>query len=98
MYMGYIPFTYLIERLIASIQVTSTAVFLLYLADSAGYLGTTVVFIVKNFGDINISWVNMIVNTAYAVGIISLLSIFITFWYFRKQIIKITYSELTGNK
>lgn len=98
MYMGYIPFTYLIERLIASIQVTSTAVFLLYLADSAGYLGTTVVFMVKNFGDINISWVNMIVNTAYAVGIISLLSIFITFWYFRKQIIKITYSELTGNK
>lgn len=55
MYMGYIPFTYLIERLIASIKVTSTAVFLIYLADSAGYLGTTVVFIVKNFGDINIS-------------------------------------------
>lgn len=43
MYMGYIPFTYLIERLIASIKVTSTAVFLIYLADSAGYLGTTVV-------------------------------------------------------
>ena len=28
MYMGYIPFTYLIERLIASLQVASTAVFL----------------------------------------------------------------------
>lgn len=98
MYMGYIPFTYLIERLIASIKVTSTAVFLIYLADSAGYLGTTIVFIVKNFSDINTSWVHMIVNTAYAIGIISLFSIFITFWYFRKQIIKITYSELIEKK
>ena len=40
----------------------------------------------------------MIVNTAYAIGVISLSSIFITFWYFRKQIIKITYSELIKNK
>lgn len=98
LYMGYIPFTYLIERLIASIKVTSTAVFLIYLADSTGYLGTTIVFIVKNFAKVNLSWINMITNTAYFVGVISLLSIFFTFWYFRKQIVKITYSELIKNE
>lgn len=31
LYMGYIPFTYLIERLIASLRVVSTAVFIIYL-------------------------------------------------------------------
>lgn len=97
MYMGYIPFTYLIERLIASIKVTSTAVFLIYLADSAGYIGTTAVFLMRNFAAINISWIHMIVNTAYYVGIISLFCIFFTFWYFRKQIVKITYSDLIEN-
>lgn len=56
MYMGYIPFTYLIERLIASLQVVSTAVFVIYLADSFGYLGTTGVFMIKNFTSFDISW------------------------------------------
>ena len=56
LYMGYIPFTYLIERLIASLRVVSTAVFIIYLADSFGYLGTTGVFMVKNFVSADISW------------------------------------------
>lgn len=30
-------------------------------------------------------------------GIISLFCIFFTFWYFRKQIVKITYSDLIEN-
>ena len=98
MYMGYIPFTYLIERLIASIKVVSTAVFLMYLADSFGYLGTTAVFLVKNFANLEISWVNMLIYTAYVVGFVALVSIVLTFWYFRKQIVKITYSELIENK
>lgn len=46
LYMGYIPFSYLVERLIAALQITSTTVFLLYLADSCGYLGTVAVFLV----------------------------------------------------
>lgn len=64
LYMGYIPFTYLIERLIASLRVVSTAVFIIYLADSFGYLGTTVVFMVKNFVSADISWTVMLMRTA----------------------------------
>ena len=62
--MGYIPFTYLIERLIASLRVVSTAVFIIYLADSFGYLGTTGVFMVKNFVSADISWTVMLMRTA----------------------------------
>lgn len=86
MYMGYIPFTYLIERLIASLRIVSTTVFLIYLADSFGYLGTTAVFITKNFISIDISWTNMLIRTSIVVGVISMTTIFIIYIYFKKQL------------
>lgn len=86
MYMGYIPFTYLIERLIASLRVVSTAVFVIYLADSFGYLGTTGVFLVKNILSFQISWSSMLIYTAFAVGFISFITIIIIYRYFRKQL------------
>lgn len=90
MYMGYIPFTYLIERLIASLQVVSTAVFVMYLADSFGYLGTTTVFLIKNFAELDLSWTEMLVQTAFITGGISLLTIVCVYRYFRKQLNKLT--------
>ncbi len=86
LYMGYIPFTYLVERLIASLKVVSTTVFLIYLADSFGYLGTTVVFLVKNFSNWDISWTSMVVRTSIIVGVISVLTIVLIYRYFRKQL------------
>lgn len=90
LYMGYIPFTYLIERLIASLRVVSTAVFVIYLADSFGYLGTTVVFLTKNITELDISWTNMLVWTAFVVGGISCISIVAIYRYFRKQMNTLT--------
>lgn len=86
LYMGYIPFSYLVERLIAALQITSTTVFLLYLADSCGYLGTVAVFLVKNFSRWDISWGTMVVRTAYVVGVISIISIILIYHYFSKQL------------
>lgn len=86
LYMGYIPFSYLVERLIAALQITSTTVFLLYLADSCGYLGTVAVFLVKNFSRWDISWGTMVVRTAYVVGVISIISIILIYRYFGKQL------------
>lgn len=86
LYMGYIPFTYLVERLIASLKVVSTTVFLIYLADSFGYLGTTVVFLVKNFSHWDVSWTSMVVRTSIIVGAISIFTIFLIYRYFRKQL------------
>lgn len=86
LYMGYIPFTYLVERLIASLKVVSTTVFLIYLADSFGYLGTTVVFLVKNFNHWDVSWTSMVVRTSIIVGVISIFTIILIYRYFRKQL------------
>ena len=90
MYMGYIPFTYLIERLIASLKVVSTAVFILYLADSFGYLGTTVVFLIKNFTSIEASWTTMLIYTAFGSGLISIVTVILIYSYFRKQLNTLT--------
>lgn len=86
MYMGYIPFTYLIERLIASLRIVSTAVFVIYLADSFGYLGTTGVFLMKNLLSFHISWNDMLIYTALIVGCVSMMTIVIIYRYFRQQL------------
>ena len=90
MYMGYIPFTYLLERLIASLKVVSTAVFVIYLADSFGYLGTTIVFLVKNFAHLELSWTSMLTNTAIITGLISLVTIIVVYRYFHHQLNSLT--------
>ena len=90
MYMGYIPFTYLLERLIASLKVVSTAVFVIYLADSFGYLGTTIVFLVKNFAHLELSWTSMLTNTAIIKGLISLVTIIVVYRYFHHQLNSLT--------
>lgn len=86
LYMGYIPFTYLIERLIASLKVISTAIFIIYLADSFGYLGTIGVFMFKNFLSVDTSWTSMLMHTAILSGAISMLSVFAVYIYFKKQL------------
>lgn len=90
MYMGYIPFSFLIERLIASLKITVTAVFILYIADSFGYLGTASVFMIKNFTSVHISWETMLIYTAIISAVISMLAIFGSYKYFKKQLNSIT--------
>lgn len=90
MYMGYIPFTYLIERLIASLQVVSTAIFVIYLADSFGYLGTAGVFMIKNFSSFDISWVTMLIYTACISAVISIMAVLGTYIYFKRQLNNLT--------
>src|SRR5580765_1472663 len=86
LYLGYVPFNcMLFERLIATFRYVSTAGFIIYVADSFGYLGSDVVLLVKNFSNSNISYsdffVKMIVSiSALGAGLTILSSI-----YFRKK-------------
>lgn len=98
MYLGYIPFSFLIDRLIASLKIISTMVFLLYLADSFGYLGTAIVFVIKNFSEFSISWTNMLIYMAYLSGSIAIISIYFIFRYFRKQIVLVINQENTNKE
>lgn len=86
LYMGYTIYTYLIDRLIAALHVTSTAVFFVYLIDSFGYLGTAGVFVFKNFSDLQLSWSATITYVALISSFISLMAVAGSFFYFGREI------------
>jgi len=86
LYMGYVPFNcMLFDRMIASFRYVSNACFLIYVADSFGYLGSDVVLLIKNFSNSTISYsdffVKMIIGvSALGTGLTILSSI-----YFRRK-------------
>lgn len=86
LYMGYVPFNcMLFERLIASFKYVSNAGFLIYLADSFGYLGSDAVLITKNFTNISVSWSDFFVRMIFLFSGIGLLLITISAFYFRNK-------------
>ena len=57
LYMGYIPYNAIFfERMIATFRYKSNVGFLIYVADSIGYLGSVSVLFYKQFGTSHISW------------------------------------------
>jgi hypothetical protein len=63
LYIGYVPFNcMLFERLIASFRYVSNAGFIIYVADSFGYLGSTGILFVKNFTSVDLSWTSFFIR------------------------------------
>jgi MFS family permease len=86
LYMGYVPFNcMLFERLIASFKYVSTAGFIIYVADSFGYLGSDVILLLKNFGHMNISWSEFFINMVIVISISGMVLTGISANYFRKK-------------
>jgi hypothetical protein len=57
LYLGYVPYNAIFfERMIASFHYKSNVGFIMYVADSMGYLGSVSVLLVKELGRPNISW------------------------------------------
>ena len=68
LYMGYIPFNcVLFERMIATFKYAGNVGFLMYLADSYGYLASVAVMLSKSVFHIQLSW-----TTFYSYGVIVL--------------------------
>ena len=85
-YTAYIPFNCLLfERLIASFKYVSNAGFLIYVADSFGYLGSVIVLIYKDFGHPELSWLKFFMNSSLALGLIGTLLVLISMLYFGKK-------------
>jgi Family of unknown function (DUF5690) len=69
LYLGYIPFNSIFfDRLIAAFQYTGTVGFIMYVADSFGYLGSVSVLFFKEFGYANLSWLNFFISGGYIVS------------------------------
>jgi MFS family permease len=86
LYMVYIPFNSIFfERMIAAFRVTGNVGFLIYLADSFGYVGSVSVMLTKEIFKIKMNWVEFFTT---AVMILSLIGVAITLFsafYFSKK-------------
>jgi hypothetical protein len=83
LYFGYIQFNSIFfDRLIATFKYVSTVGFLIYLADSVGYLGSVSVLIFKEFGRKDMSWINFFISGGYIMSIMGSILILLSLVYF----------------
>lgn len=92
-YMGYIPFNCLLfDRLIAAFKSVGNVGFLMYLADSFGYLGSVAILSIKQFGVLeDISWYNFYAQSILVFFSIGIIMILYTLYYFK---IKLNQSDV----
>lgn len=87
LYLGYVPFNVvLFERKIAAIKKPANVGFLMYVADSFGYLGSIAILLIKNAGDKSISYGSFFISAIYAVSVVGLLFMLFSFFYFNRKI------------
>lgn len=86
LYMGYIPFNCIFfERLIAVFKYVSNVGFVIYLADSFGYLGSVMVMLFKNFSGMTLSWSQFFMNAVFSVSATGIVMMVISAVYFKKR-------------
>lgn len=79
LYLAYLPFNCLyFERLLATYKISGNVGFVLYIADSFGYLGTVLVLLIKEFIPIKYNWVSFFSYLFYTAGIVGVVLVFIT--------------------
>lgn len=89
LYMGYVPFNcILFDRFIAAAQTAGNAGFLIYIADSFGYLASVGVLFYKNFGQPSISWFNFFKSSGYVVALFGIILTAISVSYIKRKEIK----------
>ncbi|NJM26335.1 MAG: hypothetical protein HC859_13460, partial [Bacteroidia bacterium] len=70
LYMGYIPFNSMFfDRLIASFKYVGTVGFIMYVADSFGYLASVSVLFYKQFGQAELSWLSFFSSSGYVMSV-----------------------------
>jgi MFS family permease len=83
LYLGYIPFNSIFfDRLIATFKYIGTVGFIMYVADSFGYLGSVAVLFYKEFGQANLSWLDFFISGGYIISVVGTLLIFGSMLYF----------------
>lgn len=86
LYVAYVPFgCILFDRLIAAVGVVGTSGFLIYVADSFGYLGCVVVLLYKSFGHPHLAWMPFFMRFGYITSILCSVSFAISMMYFWRK-------------
>ena len=85
-YMAYIPFnSILFDRMIAAFRYVSNVGFLIYVADSFGYLGSVSVLLYKDLGAGELSWVDFFSQMSYALTAVGCVGTVLAMVYFYRQ-------------
>ncbi|RYU92216.1 hypothetical protein EWM62_01925 [Mucilaginibacter terrigena] len=86
LYMVYIPFNAVFfERLIATFRYAGNVGFLIYLADSFGYIGSVGVLFSKEIFKVKLNWVTFFSNSVMGLSVIGiLLTVFSALYFARK--------------
>lgn len=83
LYFGYIQFNAIFfDRLIAAFKYVSTVGFLIYLADSFGYVGSVMVMLYKELGQKDVSWLEFFINGGYIMSVAGSVLIVLSLVYF----------------
>jgi hypothetical protein len=86
LYLGYIPINCLyFDRMIASFKLTANVGFIMYVADSFGYLGSVLVLFVKQFSGLQLSWTNFFTLAILIGAAISTLCLLGTMFFYQKK-------------
>lgn len=86
LYMSYVPFNCLyFERMIATYRIRGNVGFVMYIADSFGYLGSVVVLFIRQFMPLKLSWTTFFAQSVVVVSILGITGTLIAVVYFRKK-------------
>ncbi len=86
LYMVYIPFnSVFFERLIATFRFTGNVGFLIYVADSFGYLGSVSVLLSKEIFKIKLNWVEFFSNSVMILSIAGVIITIYSVYYFARK-------------
>lgn len=70
LYLGYVPFnSVFFDRMIATFRFGGTVGFIMYVADSFGYLGSIAVLFFKEFSSVQLSWLDFFVGAGYVISV-----------------------------
>ena len=86
LYMAYVPFNaMLFDRLIAASGTVGTAGFLIYVADASGYLGSCALLLWRNFGLVQLNWLQVFTASAYGTSVLGTILMGFSALYFLRK-------------
>lgn len=86
MYICYVPFNGLyFDRMISTLKINGNVGFLIYIADSFGYLGSVIILLYKNFGYKSLSWLGFFIYLLYILAFLGIIATGVAFTFFRKK-------------
>lgn len=89
LYICYVPFNALFfDRFIAAFEIKGNAGFLIYLADSFGYLGSMLVLLYKTFAIEKVSWLDFFCIGSYVLSGVSLFAVLYSYIFINKKLTK----------